>query len=173
MKVCVCVCTQKSWEGARFLHIYSQRQRLKPRFLVRWPWDKRQLLWSKRKGFFTWTYLFLIGGIIALQYCVGFCHTWKLSCFSHIQLFATPWTAAPQAPMSMSFFRQEYWGGLLCLPPGDLPDLGINPASLMFPELTGGFFTTSNSCYISTWISHKYVSSLLKLTTTSYPILPL
>ena len=39
--------------------------------------------------------------------------------------------------------RQEYWGGLPCPPPGDLPDPGIEPASLMSPALAGGFFTTN------------------------------
>ena len=42
---------------------------------------------------------------------------------------ATPWTLACQAPLSMGFSRQEYWGGLPCPPPGDLPDPGIKPAS--------------------------------------------
>ena len=45
-----------------------------------------------------------------------------------------------QAPLSMGFSSQEYWSGLLCPPPGDLPDLGIIPTS---PALAGGFFTTS------------------------------
>ena len=40
---------------------------------------------------------------------------------SHIQLFATPWTVACQAPLSMGFSRQEYWSGLPFPPPGDLP----------------------------------------------------
>ena len=43
--------------------------------------------------------------------------------------FATPWTVARQAPLSMEFSRQEYWSGLPCTPPGGLPDLGIKPAS--------------------------------------------
>ena len=43
----------------------------------------------------------------------------------------------------MGFSRQEYWGGLPCPPPGDLPDPGIKPESLMSPALAGGFFTTS------------------------------
>ena len=42
-----------------------------------------------------------------------------------LQLFATPWTVPCQAPLSMRFFRQEYWSGLPCLPPGYLPDPGI------------------------------------------------
>ena len=63
--------------------------------------------------------------------------------FSHVQLCATLWTVAPQAPLSKGFFRQEYWSELLCSPPGDLPDPGITPASLMSPALAGEFFTTS------------------------------
>ena len=43
----------------------------------------------------------------------------------------------------MGFSRQEYWNGLLCPPPGDLPDLGIEPASLTSPALVDGFFTSS------------------------------
>ena len=43
--------------------------------------------------------------------------------------FRTPWTVAHQAPLSMGFFRQEYWSGLPCPPPGDLPNLGIEPRS--------------------------------------------
>ena len=42
----------------------------------------------------------------------------------------------------MDFSRQEYLSELLCPPPGDFPDLGIEPASLMSPALAGGFFTT-------------------------------
>ena len=67
----------------------------------------------------------------------------ELSCFSHVLLFATLWTIACQAPLSMGFSRQEYWSGLPCSPPGDLPDPGIEPTSLMSPALAGGFFTTS------------------------------
>ena len=50
-----------------------------------------------------------------------------LSCFSHVQLFATPWTVACQAPLSMEFSRQEYWSGLPCPPPGYLHNLGTEP----------------------------------------------
>ena len=48
---------------------------------------------------------------------------------SRVQLFATPWTVAHQAPPSMEFTRQEYWSGLPFPPPGDLPDPGIEPES--------------------------------------------
>ena len=68
-----------------------------------------------------------------------------LSCFSHVQLCATLWTVALQAPLSMGFSWQEYWSGLPCPPPGDLPNPGIEPTSLMSPALAGGFFTTSTT----------------------------
>ena len=48
---------------------------------------------------------------------------------SHVQLFATPWTVAYQAPLSMGFSRQEYWSGLSSPSPGDLPNPGIEPKS--------------------------------------------
>ena len=51
---------------------------------------------------------------------------------SHVQLFATPWTVAFQAPPSMGFSRQEYWSGLPFPSPGDLPDPGIEPGSPTF-----------------------------------------
>ena len=52
-----------------------------------------------------------------------------LSRFSHVQLFATLWTVALQAPLSMGFPRQKYWSGLPFPPPGDLPDSGIEHGS--------------------------------------------
>ena len=62
---------------------------------------------------------------------------------SHVQLSVTLWTVACQAPLSTGFFRQEYWSGSPCPPPGDLPDPGIEHKSLMSPALAGRFFTTS------------------------------
>ena len=53
-----------------------------------------------------------------------------LSCFSCVRFFATLWTVAHPAPLSMGFSREEYWSGLPCPPPGDLPDPGIKPASV-------------------------------------------
>ena len=69
-----------------------------------------------------------------------------------------------QYPLSMEFSRQEYWSGLLCPPPWYLPDPGIEPPSLMSPELAGRFFTTG-----ATWeapyrlINIAYFSSLTHL----------
>ena len=68
-----------------------------------------------------------------------------------------PWTVACQAPLSMGFSRQEYWSGLLCLPPEDLPNLGIEPESLTSPALAGGFFTSS-----APWEAHSEDSSKIK-----------
>ena len=45
-------------------------------------------------------------------------YVYVLSCFSRVQLFATPWTVAHQAPLPMGFSRQEYWSGLRCPSPG-------------------------------------------------------
>ena len=64
-----------------------------------------------------------------------------LSGFSRTQLFATPRTVAPQAPLSKGFSRQEYWRGLPFPPPGDLPGLGSEPTSFASPALAGEFFT--------------------------------
>ena len=58
---------------------------------------------------------------------------------SHVLLFAAPWTAASQAPLSTGFPRQEHWSGLLFPPAGDLPDPGIESTS---PALAGGFFSS-------------------------------
>ena len=63
-----------------------------------------------------------------------------LSCLSHVQLFVT---VALQATLSMGFSRQDYWSWLPCPPPGDLPNPGIKPTSLVSPALAGGFFTPS------------------------------
>ena len=61
---------------------------------------------------------------------------------SHVQLLATPWTVAHQAPLSMGFCRQEYWSGLPFPSPGDLSDPGIELVSFVSPVLAGRFFTS-------------------------------
>ena len=70
---------------------------------------------------------FLIGKHLGLELMNFICAV--LSRFSHVQLFATLWTVAHQAPLSMGFSRQEYWCGLPYLPPGYLPNSGIKPRS--------------------------------------------
>ena len=54
--------------------------------------------------------------------------------FSRVRLFVNLWTVARQAPLSMGLSRQEYLCGLPFPPPGNLPDPGIEPASLMSPD---------------------------------------
>ena len=74
-------------------------------------------------------------------------------CAKSLQLCPTlcnPWTVAHQAPLSMGFSGQEYWSVSPCPPPGDLPDLGIKPASLTSPALAGGIFTTT-----ATWEAQR------------------
>ena len=62
--------------------------------------------------------------------------------FSRVWLFATLWVLARRAPLSTVFSRQEYWSGLPCTLPGDRPNPGIEPISLMSTVLVGRFFTT-------------------------------
>ena len=73
--------------------------------------------------------------------CEGLC----VCLVAQSYLFATPWTVAHQAAVSMEFYRQEYWSGLPFSPLGDLPDPEIEPESLASVALAGGFFTTSTT----------------------------
>ena len=66
------------------------------------------------------------------------------SVYTLVQLFATLWTVARQEPLSMGFSRQEYWSGLPCPPPGDLPPQGSNPPSLM------------STCTVKHVLHHQY-----------------
>ena len=81
-----------------------------------------------------------------------------LSRFSHVLLFAALWTVTHQAPLSMGLSRQKYWHELPFPAPGDLPDSGIESASLKSPALAGGFFTTS-----ATWEAHQSASLKYKI----------
>ena len=56
-------------------------------------------------------------------------HVCVCESLSHAQLYVTPWTVAHQAPLFMGFFKQEYWSGLPCPPPGDPPDSEIESRS--------------------------------------------
>ena len=73
-------------------------------------------------------------------------HVCMLIRFSPAQLFATPWTVAHQALLSMGFSSQEYWSRLPFPSPRDLSDPRIEPMSLMPPALARRFFTS-----IATW----------------------
>ena len=83
---------------------------------------------------------------------------------SYVRLFLTPWTVAGQAPRSLGFPRQEYWGGVAISSPRDLPNPGTEPAS---PALAGEFFTTKPpgkplihlffSFRVKKWGNHPYI----------------
>ena len=79
----------------------------------------------------------------------------------HVQLFAALWMVG--APLSMGFSQQEYWDGLSFPPPGDLPDSGIEPVSLISSELTGRFFImalTRKPCDCLTLYINQQISSV-------------
>ena len=75
--------------------------------------------------------------------CVCVCVFEHAQSLSYVWLFATPWTVASQAPLSVGFSWQEYWSGLPLPSPGCLPDPGIEPESVPSPVLAGRFFTTA------------------------------
>ena len=72
---------------------------------------------------------------IAFIMCMG-----MLRCFSCVQHCAILWTVTCQDPLSMEFFRQEYWHGLLCPSPGELLNPRIKRASLTSSAWEGFFF---------------------------------
>ena len=96
---------------------------------------------------------------------------WILSRFTHV-LLCDPIDCSHQAPLSMGFCRQEYWSRLPCPPPGGLPNLGIEPASLMSPALAGRFFTTSAIWEVPVYIIQHINTQALTLVTVS-PLLPM
>ena len=73
------------------------------------------------------------------------------------------WIVAHHVPLSMVFSRQEYWSVLLCPSPRDLPEPGIEPASLTSPAFAGGFFTTSTS-----WDVHVYIQVYVNIYIYNY-----
>ena len=75
-----------------------------------------------------------------------------LSHFSRVQLFAAPWTVARQAPLSMGFYRQEYWSRLPFPSPADLSNQGLNTHLLCL--LHCRFLTTS-----ATWEAYHKLQS--------------
>ena len=91
----------------------------------------------------------------------------EVKSLSHVQLFATPWTVAYQAPLSMGFSRQECWSRLPFPSPGDLPNPGIEPGS---PEMQADALpseppgkpilnlgTMKNFCLLLIPLRHAYI----------------
>ena len=102
-----------------------------------WCWGKKRKLGPFGKSLFS----------SLLKHTHTHTHTHEYS-LSHVQLFATPWTVACQAPLSPGFPRQEYWSGLPFTSPEDLLNPGIEPGA---PALAGRFFTiwaTGENIYI-------------------------
>ena len=89
-----------------------------------------------------------------VQYCTK---EFALDPKGHVYVLAKSLQSCPTvcnpmycSPLSKGLSRQEYWSGLPCPPPGNLPDPGVELASLMSPALVGRFFTTS-----TTWEAPK------------------
>ena len=72
--------------------------------------------------------------------------------------FYDPMDCTPQAPLSIGFPSQEYWNRLPSPSPGDLPDPGIEPLSVVSPALAGRFFTTT-----ATWEAHFMCKCMYKV----------
>ena len=84
---------------------------------------------------------------------ISLCHTYShTACVCSVQLFATPWTVACQAPLSMEFSRQKYWSGLPFPTSGDLSDPGIEPTSPESPALQSDTLPMSHLGSISLWL---------------------
>ena len=84
-------------------------------------------------------------------------HACLISSLSHVQLFAALWTVARQAPLSMGFSTQEYWRGLPCSPPEDLPDPGSEPSSSVSPALQEDYLP------LSRWGSSAFCGSFYQV----------
>ena len=83
----------------------------------------------------------------------------KVKSLSYVWLFATLWAVAHQAPLPMGFSRREYWSGLPFSSPGGLPDPRIEPSSLKFPALAGGFFTIRRNLASPKSATHRHLKS--------------
>ena len=87
-----------------------------------------------------------------------------------LQSCLTLWTVARQAFLSMGFSRQEYWSGLQCPPPVDLPDPGIEPMSHTSPAMKCGFLTTTATSkdLLNLGISYKWNQTVFVLSLLAY-----
>ena len=106
--------------------------------------------WGLQLEYFSDQYKFTYHNVSSLQRVI--------SHFSHVWLFVSLRTVACQAPLFIGFPRQEYWSGLPCPLPGNLPDPGIKPSSLMPPALAGKFFMTG-----TTWEAYLLCRATYKI----------
>ena len=95
-----------------------------------WPKQEASLPLDKETTCEGWTRHRRLGSPVNWWGSNRFVYARGLRRFSRVQLFVSPRTAAHQASLCMGFSRQEYWSGMPCPLPGDLPDPGIKPASL-------------------------------------------
>ena len=146
--------------GLRVIKVISKAQRLRqslgkssskpqkePALPTPWPQTSGLQTVRERVSVFSapslWCFAVATLGLVYSIYALGWFDCSITCMLSPNWLFATPWTVAHQDPLSMGFPRQEYWSGLPCPPPGDLPDSGIEPwMSLTSPAMAGGVFTT-------------------------------
>ena len=91
-------------------------------------------------------------------------HGCVLSGFCFVRLFGTLWTVFREATQSMGFSRQEYWSRLLCPPPGDLPNPGIEPTSPVLKAMLAVI-----SAYVSTLCQIEYETEVQSLTLCTWP----
>ena len=115
------------------------------------PWGCKELDMTEQLN---WTELVELEVAILLSKNLSF-STCKMKCkdaksFLSCPTLFNPRDWSPPAPLFVEFSRQEYWSGLLCPPPGDLPYLGIELKSLMSSALASKFFTAS-----ATWEACK------------------
>ena len=109
-------------------------------------WERTKMIWELvREDTVCYEVRVLREWVSFLDTCLQNSMHMHAHMFRCVLLFATPWTVASQAPLPMGLSRQEHWSGLPCPPLGDLPNPGIEPVSLVSPELAGGFFTYAKS----------------------------
>ena len=82
-----------------------------------------------------------------------------LSLFSHAQLFVTLWTVTHQAPLSLAFFKQEYWSGLPCLLQWIFPKQGSNPYLLCLLHWRWVLYPMSHQGSPDMWVNSFWTSS--------------
>ena len=88
----------------------------------------------------------------------------------HVRPFATPWTVGHQAALFLGFPRQEYWSELPFPSPRDLPNPGIELASLASPALTGGFLNTGATWEaVNTSLTGRFLQKLLPMAFNTFP----
>ena len=102
------------------------------------------------KCLFTMIIAVVVGLLLPLKL-----RAYVFSHFSCVRLFATPWTVARQAPLSIGFCRQEYWSGLPFPPPGDLPNPGTETEFPVSPALQASFIPRSRQEVLSEINVHK------------------